>query len=193
MLSTLRQRKFAPAILALLAGIAVSGAVWAGKVPDALRKAPPLLITEPSGTQTQLSNFQGKVVVVEFLFVRSPHCLQLAALLNRLNAELGPRGFQAVAVAFGPYADAPVLTRLVDSLKLAYPVGYTTSDQVDAYLGRTGHEILKIPQMVVLDRRGVVRARTGSHGDPRLESEVQLRAMVETLLAERGARASARH
>lgn len=192
MLSSLRQRKFAPVTLALAAAIAASGAVWGGRVPEALRKAPPLLITEPSGTETQLSKFQGKVVVVEFLFVRSPHCLQLAALLNRLNTELGPRGFQPVAVAFGPYADAPVLTRLVDSLKLAYPVGYTTSDKVDAYLGRTGHEMLKIPQMVVLDRSGAVRARTGTRGDPRLESEPQLRAMVQALLAERGAGAAAR-
>jgi peroxiredoxin len=116
------------------------------------------------------------------LFVRSPHCLQLAQMLNKLNNELGGRGFQPLAVAFGPGADPGVLAGLVGHLKLTYPVGVTTSDKVDAYLGRTGKEILKIPQMVIVDRTGMIRAASGTHGDPALESESMLRPLIETLL-----------
>jgi thiol-disulfide isomerase/thioredoxin len=146
------------------------------------RPSPELVVTQPSGAETRLSSFKGKVVAVEFLFVRSPHCLQLAQMLNRLNSELGGRGFQPMAVAFGPSADLGVLTSLVDHLKLTYPVGLTTSDQVDAYLGRAGKEILKIPQIVIVDRDGVIRATSGRQGDPALESASTLRPLIETLL-----------
>jgi len=146
------------------------------------RLSPELVVTQPNGAETRLSSFKGKVVAVEFLFVRSPHCLQLAQMLNRLHSELGGRGFQPLAVTFGPSADLGILNSLVDHLKLTYPVGLTTSDQVDAYLGRAGKEILKIPQMVIVDRNGVIRATSGTQGDPALESESTLRPLLETLL-----------
>ena len=146
------------------------------------RPSPELVFTQPSGAETRLSGFKGRVVAIEFLFVRSPHCLRLAQMLNQLNSELGGRGFQPLAVAFGPNADPGVLTSLVDHLKLTYPVGLTTSDKVDAYLGRAGKEFLKIPQMVIVDRNGVIRATSGSQGDPALENELTLRPFLETLL-----------
>ncbi|HEY6305959.1 MAG TPA: hypothetical protein VI488_05800, partial [Candidatus Angelobacter sp.] len=55
---------------------------------------------------------------------------------------------------------------------------------VDAYLGRTGNEILAIPQLVVIDRAGVIRAITGPKTDPKLEDENSLRALIDGLLKE---------
>jgi len=146
--------------------------------------AVPLTITLPSGTEIQLSSFKGKVVALEFFFVRSPHCLQLVEMLNKLNHDLGPQGFQPLAVAFGPGADPGVLTRLVDYFKLTYPVGFTAADRVDVYLGRQGMETLKIPQMVIIDRAGTIRATSGRAGDPAIETESPLRALLQALLRE---------
>jgi hypothetical protein len=74
---------------------------------------------------------------------------------------------------------------MVDYLKLAYPVGYTTSAKVDSYLGRTGNEILSIPQVVVIDRSGMIRATSGGRrGDPKLEDESYLRDLIDGLLKE---------
>ena len=73
----------------------------------------------------------------------------------------------------------------VDSLKLKYPVGYATRWDVDAYLGRTGNEVLNIPQIVVIDRAGIVRAASGGRGgDPRLEDKDYLRSLINDLLKE---------
>lgn len=69
--------------------------------------------------------------------------------------------------------------------KLTYPVGYASKTEVDAYLGRTGNEILSIPQVVVIDRRGVIRAATGERVDPKLEDENSLRALIDSLLREK--------
>jgi peroxiredoxin len=149
------------------------------------RRSPEFTIYEASGKQTLLSNYRGKVVVVEFFFIRSPKCLNLATALNKLNAELGSRGFQAVAIAFpapGSDANAPLVGEVVDSLKLTYPVGYANKDQVDQYLER-GEELLRIPQVIVIDREGMIRAQSGGRdGNVQLEDANYLRALVEDLL-----------
>jgi peroxiredoxin len=149
------------------------------------RKSPEFAIAEPSGKMTLLSSLQGKVVVMEFLFMNSEHCLRVAKTLNSLQGDLGQRGFQSVGVVFGPNADEQRVVYMVDQLKLAYPVGYTTSAKVDGYLGRTGNEILSIPQVVVIDRFGMIRATSGGRrGDPKLEDESYLRDLIDGLLRE---------
>src|SRR5580700_2015237 len=170
-------------LVAILCFMTVAGAslVAQARLP---RKSPEFTISEPSGAQMLLSSLKGKVVVMEFLFVGSPHCLRLAEMLNKLQGELGSRGFQAVAVAFGPNADPAMVGHIAERLELKYPVGYTTSDDVDSYLGREANEKLKIPQMVVIDRKGAIRATTGTGVSSNLEDESSLRNLADTLLKE---------
>jgi peroxiredoxin len=153
------------------------------------RKSPEYTISEPSGKTMLLSNFKGKVVVLEFFFVASQHCLRVAETLNKLQADLGSRGFQAIGIAFdppnNPNSGPQLVTYVVDHLKLTYPVGYSAKQDVDTYLGRTGNEVLNIPQVVVIDRTGVIRAQSGAKpGDPKLEDEASLRALLDPLLKE---------
>jgi peroxiredoxin len=176
---------FVVRIKAFLKAASLSTAMLIVQAATAPRKSPPLNITQPSGDETRLSSFSGKVVAIEFFFVRSPHCLQLAQILNKLNGEFGSQGFQAIGVAFGPDASPGVLAHMVEYFKLTYPVGYTTSDQVDAYLGREGKETLRIPQMAIIDRNGAIRATSGRQGNPNLENEASLRALIQTLLHEK--------
>lgn len=158
-----------------------------------LRQSPDFTIKEASGKSTQLSSYKGKVVVIEFLFVRSPKCLSLAQTMKKLHGELRSRGFQPVAIAFGPDADAAVVAQMVQYFKLTYPVGYASPDEVDKYLDRRGSEILNIPQVVAIDRAGVIRAQSGGKGgDPKLENEDALRTLIESLLKE-GPPVSGRH
>jgi peroxiredoxin len=152
------------------------------------RVSPDFSINDLSGKSTMLSSFKGKVVVLEFLFVKSQHCLRVAQMLNKLQGELGPRGFQAVGIAF----DAPnsaltggeYVTTMADSLMLTYPVGYAQKASVDTYLGRTGNDLLSIPQVVVIDRTGTIRATTGGAPNPSLEDVNSLRTLVDALLKE---------
>ena len=168
----------------LISFLMLTGSTLLSTTP-AIRKSPEFAIAEPSGKTTLLSSLQGKVVVMEFLFMNSEHCLRVAKTLNKLQGDLGQRGFQPVGVVFGPNADEQRLVYMVDYLKLAYPVGYTTSAKVDRYLGRTGNEILSIPQVVVIDRWGLIRATSGGRrGDPKLEDESYLRDLIDSLLKE---------
>jgi len=163
--------------------------VFALPTVTVLRKSPEFAIVDSSGKTTQLSSFKGKVVVMEFLFVKSQHCMRVAATLNKLNAEMGTRGFQAVGIVFDPpntaEKGAQLLPAVVDYLKLTYPLGYASKNDVDNYLGRNGNEVLNIPQVVVIDRAGMIRATSGGRGgDPALEDENSLRNLIDGLLKE---------
>jgi peroxiredoxin len=153
-----------------------------------LRQSPDFTINEPSGKQVQLSSFKGKVVMIEFLFLRSPSCLDLAQTMNKLNAEFGSRGFQPIAIAFpAPQSDAnpAVVGNMVTAFKLTYPVGYTNKEDVDKFLNRGVRDTLRIPQVVIIDRSGMIRAQTGGRdGNRGLENENYLRTILQTLLTE---------
>jgi peroxiredoxin len=153
------------------------------------RKSPEFTIADSSGKTMLLSSFKGKVVVMEFLFIKSQHCMRVAMTLNKLNHELGASGFQAVGIVFDPPNTGEngeqLLPVVVDSLKLTYPLGYASKGAVDSYLGRSGNETLNIPQVVVIDRAGMIRATSGGRGgDPALEDESSLRNLIEGLLNE---------
>src|SRR5690242_21393856 len=53
----------------------------------------------PSGKQSLLSSYRGKVVMVAYMFTTCPHCQALSKVITKLQSELGPRGFQALGVA----------------------------------------------------------------------------------------------
>jgi hypothetical protein len=108
--------------------------------------------------------------------------MRVAQTLNRLNSELGARGFQPVGVVFGPNANGPAVGQVAQGLKLTYPLGYTSPAQVDAFLGRQGKETLNIPQIVVIDRAGVIRAQNAGQYDTNLEDENSLRTLLNHLL-----------
>src|SRR5215831_17931044 len=150
------------------------------------RKSPEFLISEPSGNAILLSSLRGKVVVIEFLFLQSNHCTRVAKMLNELNREMGARGFQALGVVFDPPnvpdSHGELIRPAVNFLHLTYPVGYAHKADVDNFLDRKPREILSIPQIVIIDRDGMIRAVSGgTGGDPRLEDEASLRALVDEL------------
>ena len=174
-------------ILAIVLFITAGSLVFAsGSVP---RKAPELSFYDRSGKATSLANFKGKVVALEFLFIRSAHCARVAQTLNKLKCDLGSRGFQAISVAFSApqsEADTATVDAFTQSLRLAYPVGYTDKGDVDRFMNRGKYEVLSIPQVVIIDRAGVIRAQSGVRpGDPRLEDENALRALIDGLLKEK--------
>jgi len=156
----------------------------AGAAAPVPRASPELTITDPSGTAMSLSSLKGHVVVIEFLWVRCPSCLRMAQTINKLHDEMADRGFEAVAVAFDEGISAPAVRSFAQLMSIKYPVGYTTSDQVDRYLGRDATERIHLPQLVVIDRAGVIRAQSLPTGEAELTDETHLRNLVHQLLDE---------
>ncbi|HXB53827.1 MAG TPA: TlpA disulfide reductase family protein [Vicinamibacteria bacterium] len=158
-----------------------SGASATAPVP---RTSQDFAIVEPTGGQTLLSRWKGKVVVLEFVLVDCPHCARVSQLLAKLHKELGPRGFQPVGVAFDNGISGKKATDFALRVGATYPIGYSTAAAVDSYLGRTAAERVMVPQIVVIDRKGTIRAQSRPVRESALEDESHLRDLIETLLKE---------
>lgn len=177
-------------LLALIIG-------WAGVLPLAAadapvtHKAPELAFKIPGQGDKLLSQYRGKVVALELVFTTCPHCQRASELMTKLQNEYGPRGFQAVDVAFDPNADLKV-DDFVRDHHVGFPVGWTDRDSVLAYLGLSVIDRFVVPQLQLIDRKGIVHYATPPLGDEVSMREETIRQRIEELLA-LGASSSSTH
>jgi hypothetical protein len=155
-------------------------------------------IVLPSGKQTLLSSYRGKVVMLTGMFTTCPHCQALSKIITKLQGELGPRGFQALGVAFNDEVNTPnnaanaqVTAQFVSQFQIGFPVGYAPRASVLSYLGISDVESWAVPQVAIIDRKGVIRAQSASRGTADLQSETYLRKYLGELLDEGGAKSAA--
>lgn len=155
-----------------------------------IRKAPDFTISEPSGKKTPVSSFKGKVVVVEFLYTTCPHCQKESQMLTKLYKELGPRGLQVLGVAFNDNA-ALMVPSFVQEFGVPYPIGAASPDFVMGILGFSVMDRYVVPQVMVIDRKGNIRAQSPPQGDEKLQDETYLRNLLTNLLKEGAATSAA--
>jgi hypothetical protein len=104
-------------------------------------------------------------------------------MLTKLQTEYGPQGFQAVGIAFNE-ANAGMVKSYVEDHHIGIPVGFAPRDAVLQYLGvSVMDQRLSVPQVVVIDRAGQVRAQSDPQGTRELSDESYLRALIVRLLA----------
>ena len=155
-------------------------------------------IVLPSGKQTLLSSYRGKVVMMAFMFTTCPHRQALSKVITKLQGELGPRGFQAVGAVFNDEVNTPnnatnaqVTANFVNQFQVGFPVGFAPRESVLSYLGASAIENWVVPQIAIIDRKGVVRAQSESRGTVELQTETYLRKYLGELLDEGGAKSAA--
>lgn len=155
------------------------------------RPAGDLKVVEPSGKVTTLASLKGKVVVIQFLFTWCPHCQATAEWLSRLQTELGPKGVQVVGVAFNDEVNTSNAAKNKEEVVkfgryANFPVGLSTKEPVLRFLGLSVMDGYGVPQMAVIDKKGVIQAQTKPRpGKGEIVEEPVLRALVNKLLAEK--------
>ena len=178
----------AAALTLACAGVVSADSVASGFTPY---PAPDLVINMPDGKPLRLSSLRGKVVLVECIFTTCPHCQEASRVFTNLYKEYGSRGFQPVGVAFNGELFAPnstpiaVVNEFVKTFNVGYPIGWTDRSKILEFLGLTAFQPFVVPQMVWIDRKGMIRAKTQADGndkDNRVES--YWRQMIETLTKE---------
>jgi peroxiredoxin len=169
----------------LLLALAAAVLPLLAESPRVPRKAPEFVIELPGDRQLLLSQFRGKVVVLEFLFTTCQHCQHASQALTRLYGELGGKGLQPLGVAFNDMAKTAVPGFVVE-FGVKYPVGWSSSMAVHDFLGFSILERMVVPQVVLVDRKGMIRFQTGAGtGQADLKGgEAELRAKIEELLKE---------
>lgn len=144
-------------------------------------------VATPQGQQILLSSLKGKVVVIQFLFTWCPHCQAFSQVLTQLNSEYGPRGFQALGVAFDDDdGKMPLKDKVTGYTKqyAGFPVGVSNRTTALSYLGISELERIGVPQIVVIDRKGMIREQSSSQGGGPLGDPTHLKPLIESLLAE---------
>lgn len=163
-----------------MAALTVAPIFAQGKVP---RPAPEFVIHMPQGGHQLLSQHKGKVVLIEFLFTTCVHCQTAAKVISQLQTELGPRGFQALGVGFNDMAKM-LVPDFVRDYRVNYPVGYSDRGPIHNFLGIPDGEMMHVPQMVFIDRKGVIRHQSLPRNDDKTGTQAFMKATIEKLLAE---------
>ncbi len=157
------------------------------------RPAPEFTIHAPSGKERMLSAEKGKVCVVQFLFTWCPHCQASAQWLSKMQTELGQKGLQVFGVAFNDEVltkDTGENNKLTSAFSqyASFPVGLVTAKEpVLRFLGLSVVEGYGVPQLVVIDKKGVIRAQTPPRptGSATIATESVMRELVNKLLEEK--------
>ena len=113
-------------------------------------KAPQLELRDINGRIVRLSNYQGKVVLINFWATWCPPCRAEMPDLVRLQRENAGQGLQIIGITYPPESKDRV-RRFARSLKVNYPIVLGTR-QIKAQF--SSDETL--PLTVVIDRDGKV-------------------------------------
>ncbi|MBK5290677.1 MAG: TlpA family protein disulfide reductase [Acidobacteriia bacterium] len=160
--------------------LSVSVSLQAADVP---RPAPAASYKTPTGATINIADYKGKVVALEFLITTCPHCQRCSALLQKMYKEYGPRGFQPLGVATNDMAHM-LVPDYVRQFGLSYPVGYAPREKAHEFLQLPLMLIMYVPQLVFIDRQGVIRAQYGGQDKFFTDEETNMRKQIEAMLSD---------
>lgn len=112
--------------------------------------APQVALKDLNGRTVRLSDYQGKVVLVNFWATWCPPCRAEMPDLVKLQSEYGKDGLQIIGITYPPQKKAEV-RRFANSLKVNYPIVLGTRELKARF---SSEDIL--PLTVVINRDGKV-------------------------------------
>jgi cytochrome oxidase Cu insertion factor (SCO1/SenC/PrrC family) len=170
----------------LLFGLSV-GAFAAAPVP---RPSAELNFTDPAGKHILLSQYKGKVVLIQFLLTTCPHCQAMSRMVTTLQGQYGARGFQALGVAVNTQ-DPQLVRGYVAEQHVGFPVGAMKYEDSKVFMGFGADVRLSFPQVVIIDRKGQIQAQSEADGTEELQTQAYLSKFIEKLLGAPAAAAPA--
>ena len=120
-------------------------------------------------------------MALAFIFTTCPHCQAECGVLTKLQGELGDKGFQPLAVAFNDNAGM-LVNSFVQNFHPSFPVGFASRQTVLDYLQIEDTPGWVVPQMVLIDRKGMIVAQSVRAGSEELQEEKSLRQKITDLL-----------
>jgi thiol-disulfide isomerase/thioredoxin len=120
-----------------------------------------------------LSDYKGKVVVLDFYATWCEPCRVETPHLVRLQNEFGPKGFQVIGLNVGGDEDREKVPAYAKEFNIQYPLAYPDDDLVTKYLSDNEN----IPQSFVFDRNGNLLKRFVGYSS---RSAVELDTIIKT-------------
>lgn len=141
-----------PLIVALWVAVAclLVTAPGCNRARDPLRAGevvPDFVLPRLDGSVQKLSNYRGKVVLVNLWATWCPPCIEEMPLLDRLQEEFGPRGVVVLGLAADD--DPEVVRTFVKQRPVKFDVLLDVGGEVGTRYGITGY-----PETFIVDREG---------------------------------------
>lgn len=110
-----------------------------------------LTLKDVRGRYIRLSNYRGKVVLINFWATWCPPCRKEIPDLIKLQREYRGRGLQVIGVTYPPHKLAQV-RRFVQKIKVNYPIGLGTKKMKTIF-----SESETLPITIVIGKDGTIR------------------------------------
>ena len=137
-------------LIICLAALIMAATVAEGQT---VRPAPPLKLRDLGGRAVRLSDYKGKVVLLNFWATWCPPCRAEMPELVKMQREYRGGGLQVIGVTYPPQTVAEV-RRFTRKLKINYPVALGTKEMKSLF-----DQSETLPLTVIIDREGNVRDR----------------------------------
>jgi peroxiredoxin len=142
--------------------------------PAAPRPAPGFTLQDLNGKTISLSDYKGKVVLLDFWATFCGPCLKAMPRLQKLHDEHAAQGFSVIGIATDE-GGAKVVAPVVAKKKVTYPILISNEAAWKDY------GVTALPAVFLIDRQGQIVKQFGGGTDHKtIERE------VEKLLAGRG-------
>ena len=148
----------------LLAPLLLLGALFTGCRASAPKapvngEAPDFSVTDLQGKKLALSDYRGKVVLLDFWATWCAPCLDEIPHFVEMQQKYAPQGFQAIGISMD---DGPKpVEQFYSEHKLNYPVAIGTAKLAESYGG-----VLGLPVTFVVGRDGRIRKMFVGATDP---------------------------
>jgi hypothetical protein len=153
--------------------------VAAQSVPKVPRKAEDVGIQTGPGQFVYLSQYSGKTRIVAIFMTTCTHCQFTTGILNKLQKDYAGKDVQVLASAIEPMSSLNI-PEFIKQFQPGFPVGYNDQGYISKFLGRSPDEPMFVPQLVFVDRNGIVRVQFSGdeHG---LDKDIQEKTLREAL------------
>lgn len=138
-------------------------------------KAPAFTLKDLSGREVSLSDFRGKVVLLDFWATWCPPCLVSIPHLNMLYQTYMGKGLEILGINLDQ-VDSRALLAFTKASKIKYPILIGTPEVINKY------GINPIPASFLIDRRGNIRVKIIGFSEAIQERMIQ---EIENLLKEK--------
>ena len=120
------------------------------------RRAPGFSLPDLHLQQHDLADYRGKIVILDIIQTKCPHCITLAGILNRVQSKYGEK--VAVLSIVNPPDNQSSVKQFAEANNVSTPVLFDCGQVSVSYLKATPQNPkINVPHLFLIDGHGMIR------------------------------------